>query len=32
MLVVTSAYESYQAGARKLFAQAKNRISDRLNR
>ncbi len=32
MVVVTSAYESDQAGAGKLFAQAKNRISDRLNR
>ena len=32
MVVVTSAYESDQAGAKKLFAQAKNRISDRLNR
>ena len=32
MVLVTSAYESDQAGARKLFAQAQNRISDRLNR
>ena len=32
MVVVTSAYESDQAGSRKLFAQAQNRISDRLNR
>ena len=32
MVVVTSAYESDQAGAKKLFAQAKRRISDRLNR
>ncbi len=30
MVVVTSAYESDQAGAKKLFVQAKNRISDRL--
>ena len=32
MVVVTSAYESDQAGAKKLFAQAKKRISDRLTR
>ncbi|MBU7584669.1 MAG: hypothetical protein KAF91_17450 [Nostoc sp. TH1S01] len=32
MVVVTSAYESDQAGAKKLFAQAYNRISDRLTR
>ena len=32
MVVVTSAYESDQAGAKQLFTQAKNRISDRLNR
>jgi hypothetical protein len=32
MVVVTSAYESDQAGAKKLFPQAKSRISDRLNR
>ncbi len=32
MVVVTSAYESDQAGARKLFTQAKNRISARLTR
>jgi transposase len=32
MVVVTSADESHQAGAKKLFAQTKNRITDRLNR
>lgn len=32
MVVVTSAYESDQAGAKKLFAQAYNRISERLTR
>ena len=32
MVVVTSAYESDKAGARKLFTQAKNRISASLTR
>lgn len=32
MVVVTSAYESDKAGAKKLFAQARKRISDRLTR
>jgi transposase len=32
MVIVTSAYESDQAGAKKLFASARQRISDRLTR
>lgn len=32
MVVVTSAYESDQAGAKKLFHKAKKKISDRLTR